>query len=809
MIMARIDRAVVMENSDTIPQVLRVLSDRKCLEILKALSVKPFYNRELVGILKLPESRISEKVRSLKSAGLISEYWTTISGKPVKMYRLNADRISISFGDGRITAASSLNEKEMKIFSMESYRSKVPHVSRFVGREEELKVIQANAHVLVTGLPGIGKTTLLAKYASNSGVPAFWHRITEVDTLKYLLMKINVFLKDLGFEEPIGVMKDGSQLRLSIDTVIHYLRRSGAITIIDDLHKCRDPEIMGFLQDMLLSEPKLQVKLVTREKLPFSSTDLSIIHLGGLDMSSSARLFGSVSNFDEVFRMTGGHPLMITLLRTFQGKVGKDGWKSKGYLLKEIMSALGKDLSEVLGNLSFFREDVEVTEVKSIFGKFNDSLLEEGEFLGFLRNRNSMVGMSDFLREIIYEMTDGKHEIHGRIANYYLNSDKAEHVIEGIYHVLRSGDEERIIESLNRVVPVLIDSGFMENLLAELDRATEIVGYGISRQWLLLWMGKIYLMKGDHERSLHLFREVRKSDLSLNLRIKAMSGESQVLEEKGDPKRSLEILQEALSMTAGRDELLEANLLLNLSGPLVMEGKISVAHSYLQRAMDVYKRKGELRNLYVTLANYAWTSYLGGSIDSAISTIDGAINGFLSLNAFYSYADCIVEKAIFHSAMGKLGWADDLFQEAIEIFESTAYNPRDLMFAYAHKIINDIRSNDTKRGGYDLRMAKRISGTKVDNSTLGLVAMSEAELLFRSGKITKSLEKLKVAKYLLSNDFPNQCMARLAEYTIRLSMSEEKDTAEKLCSELIGDLKASGCLILLQDLEKIRKEIAV
>ncbi len=795
-----------MEKFDPVTQTLKVLSDRKCLEILKTLSIKPSYNKELGELLRVPETRISEKVKIMKAAGLISEYWTVSNRKPVKMYRLNVDRISLSIQNGKISAVSSLNDQTKQSLSLDSYKSRVPHISKFVGRKEELEILKGNDHVFITGLHGIGKTTLLAKYASVAGAPVFWHRIREIDTLRHLIMKLAVFLKECGNEEPINLIKNETDYRFNIDVSVHNLRKTGVTVIIDDLHKCRDPEIISFVQDLVLTEPKIQVKIISRDPLPVRSDSIYTLRLGGLDMTSASELLGHEADSEDVFRITGGHPLMIKLFSSLYGRVKNVDWRSKSFLFREILDALGKNLSEVLHNLSFFRGDVLIDELDSIFGRSDHSVLEEAEYLGFLRFRENKITMSDFVREVVYDMTDAKHDIHGRIASYYLQSEKAEYQIEGLYHILRSGNDGRIVDSLNRAIPALIDSGYLENMLAELERSLVFVGQGLATEWIRLWMGKILLMKGKQEEALNLFHQIRKNNLNLELKVKAMSGESQVYEERGDPTRSMEILQEALNLVSGHDEILEANLLLNLSGPLVMGGRIALAHSYLQRAIAAYQAKGELRNLYVSLANFAWTTYLSGAVDDALSTIDQAIEGFLSANAFYSYADCIVEKAIFLSASGKLSWADDLFQEAIEIFESTAYNPRDLIFAFAYKIMNDIRSDNLEKGRFDLRTAARMSGTNSDQSTLGLIGIAEAQLLFKGRKYSKALLKLRSAKELLSNDFPSLCLARLTEYTIMLSKGDYKE-ADSIASELVGDLKSKGCAVFLKSLENIRKEI--
>ena len=795
-----------METTDAVPQILKVLSDKKCLNIIKILSIKPSYNKELAELLTEPETRISEKVGAMKQVGLVVEYWVLLNKKPIKMYRLDINKLSFSFLDGKITVVTSPSDHADRSLFLEAYKSTIPHVSKFYGRKEELNILKESEHVLVTGIPGIGKTTLVAKYATETGRQIFWHSIRESDTLKYLIMKLAVFLKDCGLEHPLNLIKNEPDYRYHLDISMYYLRKSGALFIVDDLQRCRDPEIISFLQDLIRSEPKITVKMISTGTLPFNADSVSFIHLGGLDRLSSAELSGGSINPGDVYKITGGHPLMIKLFNTLQGRLNDVNWRSKSFMFREILDALGNNISDILHNLSYFRGDIQIKELDTIFGKIDRSVLEEAQYLGFLQLRDDNITMSDFIREIIYGMTERKQDKHRKIANYYLNSERSESQIEGLYHIIRCGDDNSIAETLNKIIPFLIDSGFLENVLAELKGSLAHVGEGLAREWICLWMGKILLMKGEHEKALSLFRQVRKSSLSMEVEVKAMSGESQIFEELGEPKKSIELLQKALSKTRGHDDLLEANILLNLSGALVMEGKISLAHAYLQRTITVYNSKGEKRNLYVSLANFAWTTYLSDSIINALPIIDQAIEGFLSMKAFYSYADCIVEKAIFLSALGKHGLADDLFQEAIQIFESTSYNPRDLVFCLSHKIMNDIMSANIDGAKIDLRSARRVTGTTSDKGTIGMLRLAEAQLFLKNKNYSKSILKVNDAKELLSKDFPSFCIARLTEYTIMLSMGKQIE-ADRIKSQLAEELNLNGCFQFLKNLENIKVEM--
>jgi len=86
------------------------------------------------------------------------------------------------------------------------FTDKKPAVRAFYGREREIGMLsdlltsETKRMVVINGIPGIGKTTLLAKFAQNvrDRTSVFWYKVHEWANLKALLRPLAEFLSQMG-----------------------------------------------------------------------------------------------------------------------------------------------------------------------------------------------------------------------------------------------------------------------------------------------------------------------------------------------------------------------------------------------------------------------------------------------------------------------------------------------------------------------------------------------------------------------------------------------------------------------------------
>lgn len=120
--------------------LLDLVTSKTGLEILCLLRNKPSYTRELAGMLGKREANISAMLRLMEEAGLVTGSWERMNGKNVKTYRLNADKIEISFGiDGcKITLRRQGKRKPVAVASFHALELHPQRVSLAGGMGERV-----------------------------------------------------------------------------------------------------------------------------------------------------------------------------------------------------------------------------------------------------------------------------------------------------------------------------------------------------------------------------------------------------------------------------------------------------------------------------------------------------------------------------------------------------------------------------------------------------------------------------------------------------------------------------------------------
>jgi tetratricopeptide (TPR) repeat protein len=638
-----------MKTDSAFGRIGDVLSDETSLRLLGILSKGPQFVKNIAILMEKPESRISEKISSLRKLGMIDYRWKRTNGRNVKEYFLTTKKIEISFSSGRPTILFKGKDSSSVIHVPEFIDFSPPRVKRFVGRKKELTILEEKSKVFISGISGIGKTSLVARYVMRTNRPVFWHTVREADSLDYMLMKMSSFLDSIGRNNLSRMITINASKRMIMDYCISELRKTKSIIVIDDFQLCRDKNISGFIDDISLSEPSLKIVLISKGNTP-PTNGYHIINLGGLSYEESRLLLlNSGKKHDaQTISSLGGYPLALSLM----GKISEEEVTIET-LASTLADKIREDLSnperEVLLLAAAFREAFTPQELNFVMEREARGELDVLVSKGLISSRARTYYVHEFVRDVAASLQSDQRSIHERLGQYYASYPNPMSTIEAIYHFGKSGNSDSLVKLIKENAAVLADSGFSEPLLSVLDLLAKSKNDPIARGWILLWMAKIEQMKGNYSLAEDLSEEIIRTsggrDEELNIRANLWLG--QTFNALGRNEESLKILQKSLSLLKRKfnKEDLEADILLSLEWTLADLGKLDQAQSVLSRAIAIYEKIGERRNYFSAIFYRGYNNYLRGELSDAVKDMEDAYSGLFEMNRIISAAACLLHVA--------------------------------------------------------------------------------------------------------------------------------------------------------------------
>ncbi|MGC8562694.1 MAG: ArsR family transcriptional regulator [Thermoplasmata archaeon] len=790
---------------EPILQLLKALSDKRCLDILNIISAEPSYTGELALHLKIKESRISEKIKILKSAGLITEEWKREGNKLVKYLKPSMRKINISLDGG--LSVETISDKPKEIVDYEHAEYNPPSVRNFVGRKDEYKFLKDNDHILITGIPGIGKSAMAAHFVNTQKMNTFWHDIRETDNLKHLLIKMAIFLQRLGDDSLINSLQADRDRRMHVNLAIAGMRKTGSILVLDDVHKCKDAEIFGLINDFLQSVPEVKVILAARSRIPIVATSLKTLVLGELPPAEARKLVGDESK--TVVKRVGGHPLLLKIMSNLPVSLG-EGTRTVSpdeYVMNVILPSLPKGIATVIQKLSFFRGEVKREDAEFIFGKFNSDEFHNAENIGLLRSKNGTVSMNDLVREAAYLSADNKEDVHSKLATFYISKNSSESKIEGFHHLWKSKRNEDILKFLDQFAMQLIDSGHMNNFQKELIEASDSMAVCEAKAATLYWTGRSYRNSRMYKEALEFFSRAKLCPHSSDLEMRIAPSEAVVLQYMGRIEAARDILEGHLSALKERGGIVEGDILNTLGRSLTYLGEMNEAEKVLKRSLEIFSNFNESRGYWVCLFNIAFLDYVKGDLQEAWAKNEKAASGFLNMNYLYGYVATQQTKAFIMESTGRTESAIEKYDEVIDILENLGFSQSDLAFTLMRKTLASTRIGRMEEARKDLAKSKNIISQTEDELLKGMLSYVEGSFLLKRKRLELAEAMLKKAMKYESGD-PIMLWGVRLELAKLLSVKGKKRDAEKLILDLIKDLEKRSFNIFLQEAKDAHIEIA-
>ena len=432
------------------------------------------------------------------------------------------------------------------------YTDRKPTVRVFYGRLKEIQCLSEflespTARIMsICGIPGIGKTTLLAKFVQDirEHRNVYWYRVHEWVNLRILLTPIAEFLSQLG--------KKGLERYLSrtenpavgeVSAILEMeLRDLPTVFIIDDVQKA-DRTVQDFLSAMVgVLEGLDHVSLIcTSREIPsfYSRSHVfkgSVVEmmLEGLDVESSLRLMRNrelpEAELMDIYRATRGHPLFLELVDSPKSALGKN---VRMFIEQEVYSKLDITERRILDIASVFRYPVLVDafftmeeEIAKDLGvvqrdmEYKDYLVDYDTLESLLSKSllhesvGRMIGMHDLLRDFFYSRLSPRQRItyHKAASRFYIQDTSAPAHVEALYHCLMAKEYSTAIQIAAGNGRDIISKGYglpFAPLLTSLQSQCEHIDRS-EKMELLLLEGDILEVKGEWDRAINRFEEIIK-----------------------------------------------------------------------------------------------------------------------------------------------------------------------------------------------------------------------------------------------------------------------------------------------------------
>ncbi|MFO1533269.1 MAG: hypothetical protein ABR562_06180 [Thermoplasmatota archaeon] len=522
--------------------LLKAVSNGANRAILGLLAVEASYPRRIGVLLGYPEGEVARRLRRLEGMGLVASAWGRQGdrdGKNVKLYRLAATTLTIRI------AASGIDVKvagAAKPTRPAPAPSNIPHVGEFVGRTQELAQLAGpDAVHLVLGMPGVGKTTLLARHASTQARPVFWRSFRGVETMTWLANQVALFLGANGDGALLDRLEAAPDEAAAAEATVRAMDASGALFVLDDAHRAEDSAVRQFLSDAVARMRNARLLVGSRDWVAHdpSRPGLRILRLAGLPDADAATLLqgrGVTVPPHLVPRLrseAGGHPLALNLLAQAALDSGdleklldhKPERDLETWLLQEIDDRLGDDERLVLAHASLFRTPFSAADIAALSGKRIEGALTRLRRRMLVLDAPGGHALGEVVQNFFYARLQDKKALHGKAAAHALARGTTESRLEAMHHYLAAGERRKVLELVETNIDLhdyaFIDAGY-HRLYNEVLAAFTRKEVGDDRHWALILdeKGDIALHAGDAAAALPLYQEA----LALFQRLKDAAG---------------------------------------------------------------------------------------------------------------------------------------------------------------------------------------------------------------------------------------------------------------------------------------------
>lgn len=523
--------------NDTREDLLKAVSSRTNRAILSLLAVEPTYPRKIGNLIAISEGEAARRLKHMEGLGLVASAWSYV-GKNIKLYRLASDRLTLRFRPEGLTLElgheSVKDGKDGQTFTLLPFPMRVPMTEAFLGRTKQLQRLSGSERVVVVeGMPGVGKTALIAHYCVTRGMQQalFWHSFRGLESLSWVANRFAVFLAQHGDRNLLHALEQRTDISDAREILLRGMDDARFLIVFDDVHRIEDPKVREFVTDAINRIQKAKLLITSRETPRFdpSLPGRSVMRLEGFTDEEVGQFFQQQGVplekelLPKVREEVGGHPLALNLLieasKELKVPVPKlldriPERNIEDYLLQEVFGSLTDDEKQLLSHASIFRGRFSADDLSALSKRTADHLLLKMRRRHLVQSDGTEYSLHEVIRNFFYKLLKDRESYHLRAAQRYLERQTIDGRLEAMHHFLQAGKRDRVLQLLEENLDFkefdFIDAGYQNLYFSILDQFKKSEVTDPNRWGLILdEKGDISLHRGEPKVALDYYDDAQ------------------------------------------------------------------------------------------------------------------------------------------------------------------------------------------------------------------------------------------------------------------------------------------------------------
>jgi tetratricopeptide (TPR) repeat protein/DNA-binding transcriptional ArsR family regulator len=490
------------------------------MSILFLVRTHPLHCRKLAAILGKSEPQIARKLSRLEKAGIVEGRWVH-KGRNIKVYSLKADTIQLTIGENGLEV-QYIKKKDQFFTAEQAFQIEIPETTFFVDREPELLSLDTSSFSVLTGIAGIGKTSLASVYAhklQKQDKYVFWHLFSELDTTMHIVKKLALFLAQHNFPQTLDYIKaDGSSIQVVYALLAEGMSNPQCAFFFDDYHVTTDDSLHELFNQ--LKGTKAKICVISRYIPDFVSTfdtieEIKLEEMGKDAVCALLEKKGVTigAGLETVSEKVGGHPLALELLcqavshesHLLIKDIDIPSFEINAYLWDEVYTTLEPEEQELLIILSIFRNPVPVSTLEDLCSFPHVwTVLKQLTKKNLLKHVDGRYTHHSVTREFCLNVAPNVNELHRRAAEVCIHEETPQGLLEGVYHLEKIGDTQKAAKIIVDNSEELVNQGYADKLFFYCDTLM-VADYYYP---LLQIKGELHKLRGEYDTAITCFEKV-------------------------------------------------------------------------------------------------------------------------------------------------------------------------------------------------------------------------------------------------------------------------------------------------------------